>query len=64
MLATGGSFTGRDFVKTSFSHAGFNWDDHARLDERHPRPTEVSRDHADTPISRPGGAQEKHLHPG
>jgi GDPmannose 4,6-dehydratase len=41
VLATGGSFTVRDFVETAFSHAGLNWEDHVRFDERYLRPTEV-----------------------
>ena len=41
VLATGGSFTVRDFVETSFSHAGLNWQDHVKFDERYLRPTEV-----------------------
>jgi GDPmannose 4,6-dehydratase len=41
VLATGGNFTVRDFVETSFSHAGLNWEDHVRFDERYLRPTEV-----------------------
>jgi GDPmannose 4,6-dehydratase len=41
VLATGGDFTVRDFVETSFSHAGLNWEDHVKFDERYLRPTEV-----------------------
>ncbi|GAA4174996.1 GDP-mannose 4,6-dehydratase [Gryllotalpicola koreensis] len=41
VLATGGNFTVRDFVETAFSHAGLNWQDHVRFDERYLRPTEV-----------------------
>ena len=41
VLATGGSFTVRDFVETAFSHAGLDWHDHVRFDERYLRPTEV-----------------------
>jgi GDPmannose 4,6-dehydratase len=41
VLATGGNFTVRDFVQTSFDHAGLNWEDHVRFDKRYLRPTEV-----------------------
>ena len=41
VLATGGNFTVRDFVETSFSHAGLNWENYVRFDERYLRPTEV-----------------------
>jgi GDPmannose 4,6-dehydratase len=41
VLATGGNFTVRDFVQTSFEHAGLNWEEHVRFDERYLRPTEV-----------------------
>ncbi|AXH35231.1 GDP-mannose 4,6-dehydratase [Humibacter sp. BT305] len=41
VLATGGNFTVRDFLETAFAHAGLNWEDHVRFDERYLRPTEV-----------------------
>ncbi|MFT4124666.1 MAG: GDP-mannose 4,6-dehydratase [Gordonia sp. (in: high G+C Gram-positive bacteria)] len=41
VLATGFEFTVRDFVVASFEHAGLNWTDHVRFDERYLRPTEV-----------------------
>ena len=41
VLATGGSFTVRDFVVTSFERAGLDWEKHVRFDERYLRPTEV-----------------------
>lgn len=41
VLATGGHFTVRDFVQAAFQHAGLNWEDHVRFDERYLRPTEV-----------------------
>ncbi|MDO9454944.1 GDP-mannose 4,6-dehydratase [Nocardioides sp.] len=41
VLATGGNFTVRDFVVTAFEHAGLNWEEHVRFDERYLRPTEV-----------------------
>ena len=41
VLATGGNFTVRTFLETAFSHAGLNWEDHVKFDERYLRPTEV-----------------------
>ena len=41
VLATGGSFTVRDFVVTAFEHAGLDWEKHVRFDERYLRPSEV-----------------------
>ena len=41
VLATGGNFTVRDFLETAFTHAGLNWEDHVKFDERYLRPTEV-----------------------
>ena len=41
VLATGRSFTVREFVETAFEHAGLEWQDHVRFDERYLRPTEV-----------------------
>lgn len=41
VLATGGNFTVRDFVVSSFEHAGLDWEKHVRFDERYLRPTEV-----------------------
>ena len=41
VLATGSSFTVRDFLVASFEHAGLDWEQHVRFDERYLRPTEV-----------------------
>ncbi len=41
VLATGGNFTVRDFVVTAFEHAGLDWEEHVRFDERYLRPSEV-----------------------
>lgn len=41
VLATGVGITVRDFLDIAFSHAGLNWEDHVRFDERYLRPTEV-----------------------
>jgi GDPmannose 4,6-dehydratase len=31
----------REFLQIAFDHAGLNWEDHVRFDERYLRPTEV-----------------------
>ncbi len=41
VLATGGSFTVRDFVVTAFEHAGLDWEKHVKRDDRYLRPIEV-----------------------
>jgi GDPmannose 4,6-dehydratase len=41
VLATGVGCTVRDFVETAFEHAGLDWRDHVRFDERYLRPSEV-----------------------
>lgn len=41
VLATGDGITVRDFLETSFEHAGLDWEKHVRFDERYLRPTEV-----------------------
>lgn len=41
VLATGSGFSVRDFLQVSFEHAGLNWENHVRFDERYLRPTEV-----------------------
>ena len=41
VLATGASYTVRDFLQFSFEYAGLNWEDHVHFDERYLRPTEV-----------------------
>jgi len=41
VLATGGNFTVRNFLETAFGHAGLDWEEHVRFDERYLRPTEV-----------------------
>ncbi|MCX6469610.1 MAG: GDP-mannose 4,6-dehydratase [Corynebacteriales bacterium] len=41
VLSTGGNYTVKDFLQTSFEHAGLDWHDHVRFDERYLRPTEV-----------------------
>jgi GDPmannose 4,6-dehydratase len=41
VLATGESYTVRDFLTIAFEHAGLDWEKHVRFDERYLRPTEV-----------------------
>ena len=41
VLATGIGLTVREFLEISFSHAGLNWEEHVRFDERYLRPAEV-----------------------
>jgi GDPmannose 4,6-dehydratase len=41
VLATGTGISVRDFVETSFEHAGLDWEEHVRFDDRYLRPTEV-----------------------
>ncbi|MCQ2001767.1 GDP-mannose 4,6-dehydratase [Arthrobacter zhaoxinii] len=41
VLATGGNYSVRDFLTIAFEHAGLNWEDHVKFDERYLRPTEV-----------------------
>lgn len=41
VLATGGNYTVRDFLQTAFDHAGLDWRDYVRFDDRYLRPTEV-----------------------
>ena len=41
VLATGIGCTVRDFLRVAFEHAGLDWEQHVRFDERYLRPTEV-----------------------
>ncbi|SDR71923.1 GDP-mannose 4,6-dehydratase [Agrococcus carbonis] len=41
VIATGTSYTVRDFLDFAFGHVGLDWQDHVRFDERYLRPTEV-----------------------
>ena len=41
VIATGTSYTVRDFLQFAFEHAGLNWEQHVKFDERYLRPTEV-----------------------
>jgi GDPmannose 4,6-dehydratase len=41
VVATGTSYSVRDFLQFSFEHVGLDWEKHVRFDERYLRPTEV-----------------------
>lgn len=41
VVATGTSYTVRDFVQIAFEHAGLDWERHVKFDPRYLRPTEV-----------------------
>jgi GDPmannose 4,6-dehydratase len=41
VVATGTSFTVRDFLQFAFEHAGLDWEQHVKFDDRYLRPTEV-----------------------
>jgi GDPmannose 4,6-dehydratase len=54
VLATGTGITVREFLEISFSHAGLDWEEHVKFDERYLRPTEV-----DALIGDPSKAADK-----
>lgn len=54
VLATGVPYTVRDFLRIAFEHAGLDWEEHVRFDERYLRPTEV-----DALVGDPRKAKEK-----
>jgi GDPmannose 4,6-dehydratase len=54
VLATGEGITVREFLEIAFGHAGLNWEDHVKFDERYLRPTEV-----DSLIGNPSRARKK-----
>jgi GDPmannose 4,6-dehydratase len=41
VLATGNAISVRDFTAAAFSHAGLDWEEHVRFDQRYLRPSEV-----------------------
>jgi GDPmannose 4,6-dehydratase len=41
VVATGTSYTVRDFLQFAFEHAGLDWEKHVKFDDRYLRPTEV-----------------------
>lgn len=42
VVATGIGATVKQFAEIAFKHAGLNWQDHVKIDERYIRPTEVN----------------------
>ncbi len=54
VVGTGTDYSVKDFVKIAFEHAGLNWENHVRFDEKYLRPTEV-----DSLIGDPSFAKEK-----
>ena len=42
VVATGIGATVKQFAEVAFKHAGLNWQDHVKIDERYIRPTEVN----------------------
>lgn len=54
VLATGVGISVREFLEISFSHAGLDWEEHVKFDERYLRPTEV-----DALIGDPTKAEKK-----
>jgi len=53
VVATGTSYTVRDFLRFTFQHAGLDWEKHVKFDDRYLRPTEV-----DSLIGDPSKASE------
>jgi GDPmannose 4,6-dehydratase len=53
VVATGTSYTVRDFLQFAFEHAGLDWQKHVKFDERYLRPSEV-----DSLIGNPSKAAE------
>ena len=51
VLATGRSYTVRDFVIAAFEHAGLDWEKHVRTDQRYLRPTEPSAQIGDSSLA-------------
>ena len=41
VVATGDTYSVRDFLTTAFESADMNWEEYVRIDERYFRPTEV-----------------------
>jgi GDPmannose 4,6-dehydratase len=54
VVATGTSYTVRDFLQYSFQHVGLDWEKYVKFDERYLRPTEV-----DALVGDPGKALMK-----
>ena len=41
VIGTGTDFSVQDFVQIAFDHAGLNWENHVKFDDKYLRPTEV-----------------------
>jgi GDPmannose 4,6-dehydratase len=41
VIGTGTDFSVKEFVELAFNHAGLNWEDYVRFDDKYLRPTEV-----------------------
>jgi GDPmannose 4,6-dehydratase len=41
VIGTGTDFSVKEFVQLAFNHAGLNWEDYVRIDDKYLRPTEV-----------------------
>ena len=54
VVATGTSYSVRDFLSYAFGHLGLDWEEYVRFDERYLRPTEV-----DELVGDPSKVQER-----
>lgn len=54
VIATGETYSVREFLQEAFSHAGLNWEDYVRIDPKYFRPAEV-----DLLIGDPSKAKQK-----
>lgn len=54
VVATGSSYSVRDFVALAFAHAGLDWEEYVRFDDRYLRPSEV-----DNLVGDPGRAADQ-----
>lgn len=52
VIGTGEAHTVREFASRAFAHAGLDWNDHVRIDERYFRPAEVNHLLADASKAR------------
>jgi len=52
VVATGTSYTVRDFLQLSFEHVGLEWEKYVKFDERYLRPTEVDALIGDSSLAR------------
>ena len=64
VIATGTSYTVRDFLQIAFEHAGLDWEKHVRFDERYLRPTEVDNLIGDASKAEAAGVEAGDADPG